>query len=103
MASVASSTGASGDFVGCKAVREWSEFFRLFPRAFPHNQRHSGRSRFGLQTALRLFCAAVAVCAMAAPAFSQVNTGRILGAVTDQTGGAVAGAAVAVTNSATGV
>src|SRR5579872_5100323 len=36
-------------------------------------------------------------------AFSQGNTGRILGTVTDQTGGAVVGAAVTVTNVQTGV
>src|SRR5437879_2149776 len=37
------------------------------------------------------------------PVFSQVNTGRILGTVTDQTGGVIAGAMVTVTNSQTGV
>ncbi len=37
------------------------------------------------------------------PLFSQVNTGRILGTVTDQSGGVIAGSTVAVTNSQTGV
>ena len=37
------------------------------------------------------------------PAFSQVNTGRILGTVADQTGGVIAGATVTVTNADTGV
>ena len=37
------------------------------------------------------------------PLFSQVNTGRILGTVTDQTGGVIAGAMVTVTNTETGV
>jgi len=37
------------------------------------------------------------------PLFSQVNAGRILGTVTDQTGGVIAGAVVTVTNSQTGV
>ena len=37
------------------------------------------------------------------PLFSQVNTGRILGTVTDQTGGVIAGAMVTVTNTQTGV
>src|SRR5690348_17341135 len=33
----------------------------------------------------------------------QINTGRILGTVTDQTGGVIAGAMVTITNSQTGV
>jgi hypothetical protein len=37
------------------------------------------------------------------PLFSQINTGRILGTVTDQTSGVIAGAAVVVTNTETGV
>src|SRR5260370_25951585 len=37
------------------------------------------------------------------PLFSQINTGAILGTVTDQTGGVIAGAAVVVTNTETGV
>ena len=37
------------------------------------------------------------------PLFSQVNTGRILGTVTDQTGGVIVGAMVTVTNTETGV
>lgn len=37
------------------------------------------------------------------PVFSQVNTGRILGTITDQTGGVIVGAMVTVTNSQTGV
>jgi len=37
------------------------------------------------------------------PLFAQVNTGRILGTVTDQTGGVIAGAMVTITNSETGV
>src|SRR5260370_33320926 len=36
------------------------------------------------------------------PLFSQINTGRILGTVTDQTGGVIAGAAVVVTNTERG-
>jgi len=44
------------------------------------------------------------VCWLAGlPLFSQVNTGRILGTVTDQTGGVIAGAMVTVTNTQTGV
>jgi len=37
------------------------------------------------------------------PLFSQINTGRILGTVTDPTGGVIAGAMVTVTNPQTGV
>jgi len=47
-----------------------------------------------------LGCAALL---LAFPLFSQVNTGRILGTVSDQTGGVIAGAAVVVTNTETGV
>jgi hypothetical protein len=52
---------------------------------------------------LLLFAVAFAVVLISAPLFSQVNTGRILGTVTDQTGGVIAGAMVTVTNSQTGV
>ncbi len=48
-------------------------------------------------------CLALAVLVGCLPAFSQVNTGRILGTISDQTGGVVAGAMVTVTNSQTGV
>jgi len=44
-----------------------------------------------------------AVLLMGLPLFSQINTGRLLGTVTDQTGGVIAGAMVTVTNSQTGV
>src|SRR5579864_326619 len=37
------------------------------------------------------------------PAFSQLNYGRILGAITDQTGGVIAGATVTVTDTDRGV
>jgi len=47
--------------------------------------------------------AIVAVLVCAPVLFSQVNTGRILGTVTDQTGGVIAGALVTVTNTGTGV
>jgi hypothetical protein len=44
------------------------------------------------------------LCLLAgASLFAQVNSGRILGTVTDQTGGVIAGAMVTVTNVATGV
>jgi Carboxypeptidase regulatory-like domain/TonB dependent receptor-like, beta-barrel len=49
---------------------------------------------------LRLCCA---ILLFGVLLFSQVNTGRILGTVTDQTGGVIAGATVTVTNTGTGV
>jgi hypothetical protein len=52
---------------------------------------------------LLLFVAAFAVVLISVPLFSQVNTGRVLGTVSDQTGGVIAGAMVTVTNSQTGV
>jgi len=50
-----------------------------------------------------LILSALAVLIFTLPSFAQVNTGRILGTVTDQSGGAIANSAVVVTNSATGV
>ena len=44
-----------------------------------------------------------AVLVLGFPLFSQINAGRILGTVTDQTGGVIAGAMVTVTNAETGV
>jgi hypothetical protein len=40
---------------------------------------------------------------LSGPLFAQVNTGRILGTITDQSGGVIAGAMVVVTNTGTGV
>jgi hypothetical protein len=51
----------------------------------------------------RFVCAVSAVFLVCLSLSAQVNTGRILGTVTDQSGGVVAGAMVAVTNSQTGV
>jgi hypothetical protein len=51
----------------------------------------------------RILCAVSAVFLVCLSLSAQVNTGRILGTVTDQSGGVVAGAMVAVTNSQTGV
>src|ERR1700747_695057 len=45
----------------------------------------------------------VGLCLACNPLFSQVNTGRILGTITDQSGGVIAGAMVTVTNTGTGV
>src|ERR1700733_12256508 len=45
----------------------------------------------------------LAVLLISFPSFAQLNTGRVSGAVTDQSGGAIAGAKVTVTEVATGV
>src|ERR1700752_1454854 len=51
-----------------------------------------------MRLALLIFVTLVA----SVPAFSQANTGRILGTVTDQTGGAIRGATVTVTDTERG-
>ena len=66
----------------------------------------SGRKSQNKKSAgwVRVFGAAILVTLVCAPLlFSQVNTGRILGTITDQTGGVIAGAMVTVTNTGTGV
>ena len=45
---------------------------------------------------LRLLCIALGIALFSLPASAQLNYGRIYGAITDQTGGAVAGATVTV-------
>ncbi len=52
---------------------------------------------------IELLGATVAILVMSLSLFAQVNTGRIVGTVTDQSGGVIAGAMVAVTNVDTGV
>src|SRR5437868_6436840 len=49
------------------------------------------------------FCLAVALLLSYVPLFSQGNAGRILGSITDQTGGAMAGATVVVTDVQRGI
>jgi hypothetical protein len=61
---------------------------------------HSAR---GAWIFTRFVCAVSAVFLVCLSLSAQVNTGRILGTVTDQSGGVVAGAMVAVTNAQTGV
>src|SRR5882672_2126774 len=53
--------------------------------------------------ALQLLGGALAVLLLCVPAFSQGNAGRILGTVTDQSGGVVAGATVTVIDTARNV
>src|ERR1700685_3795627 len=53
--------------------------------------------------ALRLLAVTFGVLLLCLPAFSQGNAGRILGTVTDQSGGVVAGATVTVVDTLRGV
>ena len=53
--------------------------------------------------AIQLLGASVCLLGICGPLSAQINTGRILGTVTDQSGGVISGAAVVVTNSQTGV
>lgn len=52
---------------------------------------------------VKVACLGVAVLLLAMPMFSQVSNGRISGTVKDQTGGAISGAQVAVTDVARGL
>jgi hypothetical protein len=57
---------------------------------------------FGLRKASQLLGLIFALLLVCVPVFSQGNQGRIMGAITDQTGGVVAGATVTVTDVARG-
>src|SRR5690348_4049984 len=63
----------------------------------------SGPRAFSKKTIRVVVALGFAVLVLGFPLFSQINTGRILGTVTDQTGGVIAAAMVTVTNSQTGV
>jgi hypothetical protein len=69
-----------------------------FPRA-----GHSLHVSFSLKNAIRILGASIAILLISFSAFSQGNAGRILGGVTDQSGGAMAGAVVTVTDTARGI
>src|ERR1700722_3519616 len=59
---------------------------------------------FGVRPDVRkTILALVAVLLLCLPLRAQINTGRISGQVTDQSGGAVAGAKVTITEVATGI
>ena len=60
-------------------------------------------ARLNIRKATLVFAALVAAFFMCLPVSAQLNTGRVSGAVTDQSGGAIAGAKVTVTEVATGV
>jgi hypothetical protein len=55
-----------------------------------------------LQKAIDVICLALVMLIVSSPLFSQGNAGRILGSVTDQTGGVMAGATVTVTDTQRG-
>ena len=57
----------------------------------------------GWGNALRLLAITLGVVLLCVPAFSQGSAGRIMGTVTDQSGGVVAGATVSVVDTARGV
>src|SRR5438309_4241530 len=57
----------------------------------------------GLRRAAQLVCGAMAVLLLCLPLFSQGNAGRIMGTVTDQSGGVVSGATVTVIDTERGV
>ena len=58
--------------------------------------------RLNLRSFAFVLAAALSVFAVCLPASAQLNTGRISGSVTDQTGGVIAGASVSVTDVARG-
>ncbi len=64
---------------------------------------HSLHVSFSFRTAIRILGASVAILLISFSAFSQGNAGRILGGVTDQSGGAMSGAVVTVTDTARGI
>lgn len=55
------------------------------------------------RNAIQMLFAALAVLVLCVPAFSQGNTGRILGSVFDQSGGTIAGATVTVIDTERGI
>ena len=56
-----------------------------------------------LGSGIRILLVSIGALLFSLPVFSQANLGQILGAVTDQSGGVIAGAMVTVTNTGTGV
>src|SRR5437588_10842646 len=77
------------------------------PRTGLRQNRRRGVSmnyfRLGLPKTIRLMGASIGIFVMCLSLFAQINTGRILGTVTDQTGAVIGGANVTVTNTETGV
>src|ERR1700733_7056103 len=55
-----------------------------------------------MREAVRVLVVSLTLFLVSLPLSAQVNTGRISGAITDQSGGAIAGAKVTVTNVARG-
>ena len=66
----------------------------------PGRPQPAGRSRAFTKCVLSVTAGLLLVCL---PVFSQVNFGRILGSVTDQSGAVIAGASITVSNTQTGL
>ncbi len=65
-------------------------------------ERHSALFYGCMNKAVGMVCLAVAIFLICLPAFSQGTAGRILGGVTDQSGGAMSGATVTILDTARG-
>jgi Carboxypeptidase regulatory-like domain/TonB dependent receptor len=65
--------------------------------------RADGSLRLRVRNAIRALGASVGVFLLCLPVFAQGNAGRILGSVTDQSGGVIAGATVTVTDVQRGI
>ena len=61
------------------------------------------RARLAFRQALFLLAATLLVSQLTVSLFAQANMGRIQGSITDQTGSAIAGATVTVTDTARGI
>ena len=58
--------------------------------------------RVASEMALQIFGVGMLVCVICLSSFAQANNGRILGIITDQSGGATAGATITVTDTRKG-
>jgi hypothetical protein len=58
--------------------------------------------RVASEMALQIFGVGMLVCVICLSSFAQANNGRILGIITDQSGGATAGATITVTDTRRG-
>src|SRR3984957_9103178 len=87
--------GASLEF-NISIQARWSEMGKV-------NSKGNGPSMGWCKHAIQLLAISLGVLLLCTSAFAQGSTGRILGTVTDQSGGTVAGATVTVIDTARGV